>query len=301
MRKLVSLGFIQPLDTTTSDPLLDTWADMTMDYIYEQPPISRSVYKRSENDYQKFMKSVVHFVAMMMHDYQRYHVDLPTVFGLSQEEWKVWCMQWHMYKRDYEISRTHTLIPEAGNRYEVVCLYLETLLRLEVSESETGDDDALHRTGYIQPNPQHCPFCGFKYNYYTTMANAAHAVWQHCEECAKDTLKVKDEGPTMPAFSMKLRETISVMEAKMTATGGLDFEPNFEVIFGGLLQEVLEHRLQAFQDLVTYHKASQKAPKDGKTGKPFGINVNLWRLIANGQMFNQRYLHPWDNSDHLRR
>ena len=89
------------------------------------------------------------------------------------------------------------------------------------------------------------------------------------------------------------------MEAKMTATGGLDFEPNFEVIFGGLLQEVLEHRLQAFRDLVTYHKASQKAPKDGKTGKPFGINVNLWRLIANGQIFNQRYLHPWDNLDHF--
>ena len=54
----------------TSDPTLDTWADMKMDYIYEQPPISRSVYKRSENDYKKFMKSVVHFVAMMMLDYQ---------------------------------------------------------------------------------------------------------------------------------------------------------------------------------------------------------------------------------------
>ena len=45
----------------------------------------------------------------------------------------------------------------------------------------------------------------------------------------------------------------------MTANGGLDFEPNFEVIFGGLLQEVLEQRLQAFQDLVTHHKVSQKA------------------------------------------
>ena len=245
------------------------------------------------------MKSVVHFVAMMMHDYQRYHVDLPTVFGLSQDNWRIWCMQWHMYKRDYEISRTHTLIPAAGIRYEVICLYLETLLRLEVSESETGDGDSRQRTGYIQPNPQNCPFCGFKYKYYATMANAAHAVWTHCESCAKDTLKVKDEGPTMPAFSMKLRETISVMEAKMTATGGLDFEPNFEVIFGGLLQEVLEHRLQAFRDLVMYHKASQKAPKDGKTGKPFGINVNLWRLIANGQIFNQRYLHPWDNLNHF--
>ena len=58
---------------------------------------------------------------------------------------KIWCMQWHMYKRDYEISRTHTLIPDAGCRYEVVCLYLETLLRLEVSESETGEGDMRQR------------------------------------------------------------------------------------------------------------------------------------------------------------
>ena len=79
----------------------------------------------------------------------------------------------------------------------------------------------------------------------------------------------------------------------MTANGGLDFEPNFEVIFGGLLQEVLEHRLKAFQDLVNNHKVSQKVLKDSRGGKPFGINVCLWRLIANGQMFNQRYLHPW--------
>ena len=98
----------------------------------------------------------------------------------------------------------------------------------------------------------------------------------------------------MPAFSMKIRDTISIMEAKMTGCGGLDFEPNFEVIFGGLLQEVLEQRCQAFQDLVTYHKVSQKVSKDGG-GKPFGINVCLWRLIATGQMFNQRYLHPWYN------
>ena len=83
----------------------------------------------------------------------------------------------------------------------------------------------------------------------------------------------------------------------MTANGGLDFEPNFEMIIGGLLQEVLEQRLQAFQDLVNYHKVSQKAPSGGKEGKPFGINVNLWRLIANGQIINQQYLHPWHDLD----
>ena len=121
----------------------------------------------------------------------------------------------------------------------------------------------------------------------------------NCSSCAEDELKVKDAGPTMPAFTMKIRDTISIMEAKMTETGGLDFEPNFEVIFGGLLQEVLDHRLQAFQDLVDNHKVSQKASSDGKGGKAFGINVCLWRLIANGQIFNQRYLHPWSNLEHL--
>ena len=48
---------------------------------------------------------------------------------------------------------------------------------------------------------------------------------------------------------------------------------------------------------MTYHKVSQKAPSAGKSGRPFGINVNLWRLIANGQMFNQQYLHPWFDLD----
>ena len=208
-------------------------------------------------------------------------------------------MQWHMYKRDYEISRTHLLIPDAGCRYETVCVYLETLMRLEITETEYREGDLRQRAVQIAPNPPHCPYCSTKYKNYGSVANAATAIWQHCHSCASDTLKVKDAGPLMPAFSMKMRDTISVMEAKMTANGGLDFEPNFEMIFGGLLQEVLEQRLQAFQDLVNYHKVSQKAPSGGKGGKPFGINVNLWRLIANGQMFNQQYLHPWYDLDHF--
>ena len=57
---------------------------------------------------------------------------------------------------------------------------------------------------------------------------------------------MSDAGPKMPAFSMKLRDTISIVEAKMTGYGGLDFEPNLEVVFGGLLQEVLEQRYQRF-------------------------------------------------------
>ena len=208
-------------------------------------------------------------------------------------------MQWHMFKRDYEIARTHVLIPTAGYRYETICVYLETLMRLEVIETETRDGGIRQRTVQVSPNPYICPYCQFKYKTYSSVANAAAAIWQHCYNCSEDVLKGKDAGPTMPAFTMKIRDTINIMEAKMTATGGFDFEPNFEVIFGGLLQEVLEHRLQAFQDLVLYHKVSSKASHDGKGGKAFGINVCLWRLIANGQIFNQRYLHPWHNLEQL--
>ena len=161
-----------------------------------------------------------------------------------------------------------------------------------MTETESVERGVHQRWVQVCPSPYKCPYCDFKYKQYTSVTNAATGIWQHCITCAKDNLKVSDAGPKMPAFSMKMRDTISIMEAKMTGYGGLDFEPNLEVVFGGLLQEVLEQRYQAFQDLVTYHKVSQKVTKDGG-GKPFGINVCLWRLIANGQMFNQRYLHPW--------
>ena len=285
-------GLYSVCDYKVHDPSLDTWTDEDLNYIWEQYPIQRSMYTRAAADYQKFIKAIIRCVAVMMHEYQLHHIDLPTALALSPAQWRVWCMQWHMFKRDYEIERSHLLIPEAGCRYEVVCVYLETLMRLEVVETAVKEGGMRQKSIQVSPNPYTCPYCNSKYKTYTSVANAATAIWQHCT-CTKDHLKVSDAGPTMPAFKMKIRDTISVMEAKMTATGGLDFEPNFEVIFGGLLQEVLEQRLQAFQDLVTYHKVSQKVSKDKRGGKPFGINVCLWRLIANGQMFNQRYLHPW--------
>ena len=95
--------------------------------------------------------------------------------------------------------------------------------------------------------------------------------------------EVKDAGPVMPDFTLKILDSINIIE----------------VIFTGLLSEVLEYRLQAFQDLVNEHKLSKKASADGKGGKAFGINICLWRLIANGQMFNQRFLHPWNNLVHF--
>ena len=274
------------------DPILDAWTDTDLGSIWEQVPIQPALYVRAQGDHQKFMKAIVRCVAVMMNEYQLHHIDMPTVFALSPEQWRVWCMQWHMFKRDYELSRTYSLIPEAGYRYEVVCVYLETLLRLEVTETEYEEGGEHKKKVQVYPNPWACPYCDFRYKTYASVSNAATAVWQHCITCAKDNLKVSDTGPKMPAFSMNLRDSIAVMEAKMTTYGGLDFETNYEVVLGGLMQEVLDQRYQAFQDLVNHHKVSQKVLKAGG-GKPFGINVPLWRLIANGQMFNQRYLHPW--------
>ena len=261
-------GLYSAFEYSVNDPNMDTWIDENLGYIWEQFPIQRSLYVRAQGDLQKFMKAIVRCVAVMMNEYQLHHFDMPTVSALSPEQWRVWCMQWHVFKRDYEIARTHLLLPEAGNRYEVVCVYLETLLRLEVTEAESEEGGVRQKWVQVCPSPYKCPYCELKYKQYTSVTNAAKGIWQHCEACARDNLKVSDAGPKMPAFSMKMRDAISIMEAKMTGYGGLDFEPNLEVVLGGLLQEVLEQRHQAFQDLVNYHKVSQKASKDGG-GNPF--------------------------------
>ena len=220
-------GLYSVCDYTVSDPALDTWIDEGLNYVWEQFPIQRSLYIRAD---QKFMKAIVRCVAVMMHEYQLHHIDIPTALGLSPENWRIWCMQWHMFKRDYEIARTHVLIPDAGCRYETVCVYLETLMRLEVVETETREGGIRQRSVQVCPNPYTCPYCDSKYKNYSSLANAATAIWQHCSKCADDTLKVRDAGPVIPAFTMKIRDTINVMEAKMTANGGLDLEPNFEVV-----------------------------------------------------------------------
>ena len=54
-------------------------------------------------------------------------------------------------------------------------------------------------------------------------------VWDHVVGCVETTLKDKDDGPTMPQFRMEIFDAINIIEAKMTETGGLDFEANFEL------------------------------------------------------------------------
>ena len=189
---------------TVHHPELDTWADEYLSYVCEQLPIKESLYVRKKDDFQKHMKAIVRCVGVLMNQFQLHHIDMPTALGLNPQQWRNWCMQWHMCKRDYELTRTHLLAPNPGCRYETVCIYLETLLRLEVIETETRNGGEIQKTIQVTPNPYVCPYCQFKYKYYSTVANAATAIWAHCIDCVESALKVKDAGPTMPEFTMKI-------------------------------------------------------------------------------------------------
>ena len=47
----------------------------------------------------------------------------------------------------------------------------------------------------------------------------------------------------MPAFRMGIFGAINFIEARVTQTGGLDFEANFEFVFMCMLKDVMEHRI----------------------------------------------------------
>ena len=47
---------------TVSEPMLDTWMDERLDYVWEQFPIPEAMYSRAAGDYQKFMKAIVRCV-----------------------------------------------------------------------------------------------------------------------------------------------------------------------------------------------------------------------------------------------
>ena len=77
----------------------------------------------------------IQVVARMMKSDHQHHSDLATAFALTEKEWEGRCQQWHMYKRDLAIGNYFSTVPSPGVRYETVCIYLETLLRKEVTET----------------------------------------------------------------------------------------------------------------------------------------------------------------------
>ena len=69
--------------------------------------------------------------AQLMNAHQQHHVDMRSALVLTEREWELWCQQWHMYKRDCAIGITHGMMPKNDARYEVVCLYIEALTKME--------------------------------------------------------------------------------------------------------------------------------------------------------------------------
>ena len=102
-------------------------------------------------------------VANMMHNYQQHHFHMATALGLTEKESEGWCQQWHMYKRDLAVGITFSTVPESGTRFEpvsrvTVCVYLQTLLRVEVAETALLTAEGHKQECWVRPNPDKCPF-----------------------------------------------------------------------------------------------------------------------------------------------
>ena len=213
--------------------------------------------------------------------------DLPSALSLSDREWELWCQQWHMYKRDYAIGITHGIMPRKDARYEVVCLYLEALTRIEIQEQPPGKKDG---KAWVTFNPAKCTFCSQWYKTYENMVNAADAAWNHAVGCAEANFQIKGDGPLFQDSKLICLDAMSVIEARMTKHGGLDFETNFEWLFTNLVETAVGSRLDFFNSWLEEHKLALKKPNE----ELFGVNIPLLRLIANGQIFNSAFFHPMD-------
>ena len=156
---------------------------------------------------------------------------------------------------------------------------------MEIQETPPGKKDA---KAWVTFNPAKCSFCSQCYKHYDNIANAASAAWNHVTNCSEIALQIKGEGPTFPEGSMAYMDAMTVIEAKMTKLGGLDFETNIEWLLTGLVEYALATRLDFFRSLLDQHSVSRKRTNE----EQFGVNVPLLRLIANGQIFNPNFVHP---------
>ena len=162
---------------------------------------------------------------------------------------------------------------------------LEALTRMEIQETAPGKKDA---QAWVTFNPAKCTFCSQNYTKYKNVANAATAAWNHATGCAEANLQIKGDGPTFPEGSMSCMDFMSIIEAKMTKCGGLDFETNIEWLFTSLVETALSSRIDFFESLLEEHALPTKKANEEK----YGVNIPLLRLIANGQIFNTAFVHP---------
>ena len=122
------------------------------------------------------------------------------------------------------------------------------------------------------------------------METVANAVWNHVNGCAESNLNIRGEGPKFKDSKMICMDAIAIIEARMNKNGGLDFEANFEWLFTSLVETQVHSRVEFFQSLLDTHQLSMK--QDGE--ELSGVSIALLRLIANGHIFNPRFIHPMD-------
>ena len=269
-------------------PELDTWSDEYMSRVTDMDPLPSEAYEWCANKRNAISQRLVWVASQLMNAYQRHHIDLCAALALSEREWELWCQQWHMYKRDYAIGITHGIMPRKDARYEIVCLYLEALTRIEIQEQPPGKKDG---KAWVTFSPAKCTFCSHWYRSYDNMVNAADAAWNHAVGCAEANFQIKGDGPTFPEDNLICLDAMSVIEAKMTKHGGLDFETNFEWLFTNLVENAVCSRLDFFKSLTQEHSLAAKKANE----ELFGVNIPLLQLIANGQIFNPNFLHPMDD------
>ena len=173
-------------------PELDAYMDEHLTRVTDMDPLTSDSYEWCANKRGAYSMRLVWVVAQLMNAYQQHHIDFRAVFALSDREWELWCQQWHMYKRDYAMGITHGIIPNNDARYEVVCLYLEALTRMEIQETPPGKKDT---KAWVTFNPAKCTFCSQCYKNYDNVVNAASAAWNHVSGCAEANLQIKGDGP----------------------------------------------------------------------------------------------------------
>ena len=267
---------------------LDAHMDEYMPRVTDMDPLLMESYQWCANRRGAISLRLVWVVSQMMNAYQQHHIDFCALLALSEKEWEVWCQQWHMYKRDYAIGITHGINPKSDQRYELVCLYIETITRMEIQEQSPRKKDA---QAWVSFNPAKCTFCTQPYKRYENVANAASAAWNHAVNCAETNLQIKGDGPTFPEGNMACMDYMSVIEAKMTKCGGLDFETNIEWLLTSLVETAISSRVEFFTSLLASHSLSAKKDEE----EQFGVNIPFLRLIANGQIFNANFFHPRSN------
>ena len=122
-------------------PELDTWTDEHMGDVTDMDPLSSESYEWFATRRHAISLRLVWVAAQLMNAYQQHHLDMRSALALTDREWELWCQQWHMYKTDYPIGMTHGIMPKKDVRYEVVCLYLEALTKIEVQEQPLSKKD----------------------------------------------------------------------------------------------------------------------------------------------------------------